>query len=331
MEFRTEINIAQSRLQIEHSYKIITIGSCFAENIAEYFKFYRFDVLGNPFGVLYNPASIYNAVKLLNDKKDFQKEDLFKDQDEWHSFFHHSSFSHHDADTCLRRINEGLINTYKFIGDADILIVTFGTSFAYKHLEREIIVSNCHKIPAKQFNRFRLEISDVKQYISSILELLKKINQKLKIIFTVSPVRHWRDGAPENQLSKSILLLAVNDIVNESEDCVYFPSYEIMMDDLRDYRFYEADLIHPNKMATDYIWQKFIDAHLSDECKEVIRQIEPLVKAREHRTRNAASEANKKFIISQLQKIDELANKYPHLKLNKDKEYFSDILKKFNK
>lgn len=327
MQFRTEINLKKSDLQIEHQNTIITLGSCFAENIAEHFKRYRFDVSANPFGVLYNPVSIYNAIRLLDEKKSFTKDDLFYDQGEWHSFYHHSDFSHHDVNVCLKNINDGLVDTRKLLEQTDIVIITYGTSYVYEHIDKKNIVSNCHKISAKEFNRFRLSVEEVKQNISATLELLKKINKNARVIFTVSPVRHWKDGAVDNQLSKSILLLAVNDTIQENKNAVYFPSYEILMDDLRDYRFYESDLVHPNKLATSYIWGKFTTAHLSDECEDVIGEIEPVIKARLHRTRNKYSESNIKFLNSQIALCKRLMEKYSHLNLNDDVEYFQSELR----
>lgn len=326
MQFRTEINLKKSDIKIEHHNKILTIGSCFAENIAEHFKHNRFDVNANPFGVLYNSASIYNVLKLLDEKKSLAKDDLFYDQGEWHSFYHHSVFSHHDANVCLKNINDGLINTRKFLEQTDVVIITYGTSYVYKHIDNNLIVSNCHKIPAKKFNRFRLSVDEVKNKMRATIELLKKINKNVKMIFTVSPVRHWKDGAVDNQLSKSILLLAVNDIVNENINSVYFPSFEILMDDLRDYRFYEGDLVHPNKLATSYIWEKFTTAHLSDECESIISEIEPVIKARQHRTRNKYSETNIKFLNSQIALCERLMKKYSHLNLGNDIEYFQSEL-----
>jgi len=322
MKFRTEINFKKTKDLIEHDHKIITIGSCFAENIADYFSQYRFNILENPFGVLYNPASIFNSLQLLLDKKKFTKDDLFNYQSEWHSFYHHSNFSHHEPDVCLKNINEGIISAREFLAQTDLLIITYGTSFVYKHPEKNIVVSNCHKIPAAQFHRFRLTLVETKDIILETIQLLKKIKTDLKIIFTVSPVRHWKDGAEENQLSKSTLLLGVNEVVSQTEDAIYFPSYEIMMDDLRDYRFYEADLVHPNKLATDYIWEKFSGALLSEKCIIAMNEVAKIDSARKHRPRNIYSDSHQKFVEDQIELINNLEKKYSYLNLNKDKEFF---------
>ncbi|OGU55375.1 MAG: hypothetical protein A2V66_04170 [Ignavibacteria bacterium RBG_13_36_8] len=327
MIFRSEIDLPKSDLVIEHNNRITTVGSCFAENISQNFIFYRFDVLGNPFGVLYNPASIFNSIKLLSDRKVFKKEDLFFDQGEWHSFYHHSDFSNHNADACLEKINEELVKTRKYFETTDVLIITYGTSYVYKHRERNIIVSNCHKIPAAQFDRLRLNMNETNDHIESTYKLLKEINNNIKIIFSVSPVRHWKNGAVDNQLSKSVLLMAVHEAIKEKGDCVYFPAYEILMDDLRDYRFYESDLVHPNKIAVEYIWEKFVNAHLTDSCKNVLMEIEPLAKAIFHRPRNIFSDNYKNFILNQLNLIERLRKKYYYINLKEEEKYFQKQLK----
>ncbi len=322
MKFRTEIEIDKSLLSIEHNNKILTIGSCFAENIAEYFKAARFNVLGNPFGVLYNPISIYNSLLFAVEKRKFSESDLIYNQSEWHSFYHHSDFSSHDKEVVLNSINASIKSTNSFLKSADIIILTFGTSYVFKHLEREVVVSNCHKIPQKEFSHFRLTLSKTIDTIKKTLLAIKSINPKINFVFTVSPVRHWKDGANNNQLSKANLLLAINEIVNSESNSFYFPSYEIMMDDLRDYRFYNSDLVHPNKMATDYIWEKFTTSFCSDKCMQIIKEVSKIVSARNHRVRNLHSDEHQKFAVSMIDKIEILQSKYNNLKLNDDLDYF---------
>lgn len=328
MKFRSEIEIGKSLDPVEHNNKTITIGSCFAENIAEYFRKYRFNILANPFGVLYNPISIYNSLKLASEEKEFNESDLIYDQSEWHSFYHHSDFSHHDINVCLDNINSGIKNTNSFLQQCDVIIITYGTAFVYRHNRKEIIVSNCHKIPSSQFDRFRLTLEQTKEAIKNTIALLKAINNDVKIIFTVSPVRHWKDGAEENQISKSTLLLAINDIVSSESRCEYFPSYEIVMDDLRDYRFYEADLFHPNKLATDYIWEKFRESIFSENCKTIMNEVGKIAAAKNHKVRNNFSEQHQEFLKVQIDKIKTLVKKYPHLNMSDDKNYFTSQLKK---
>ncbi len=327
MRFRTEINLSKSDLNIEHRHRIITFGSCFAYNISGYLSEYRFRVKANPFGVLYNPISVYNAVEAVKENRRFSKDDLIYDQGEWHSFYHHSDFSHHDPEICLRKINSRTEETAEFIKKADIAILTYGTSFVYKHRRQNMVVSNCHKLPADEFEHYRLTHEVCTDVINNTVDLLQSVNPEVKIILTVSPVRHWKDGAVENQRSKAVLLLSVENIVKKRQGCYYFPSYELLLDDLRDYRFYEDDLLHPNKQATDYIWKKFNDAFITDNCRESMKEIEKLNKARYHRLRNPLSNQAKSFFKSQLKRIEDLRNKYPFLELDDDYNYFKNLLK----
>lgn len=317
MNFRTELKIPPSEAKIEHSNKILTIGSCFAENIAEQFKFYLFNVFENPFGVLYNPASVYNAFKIIDDKRIFTEKDLVYNQNEWHSFYHHSDFSHYETGECLNRINTRSEEVRDYLAECNWVIISIGTSYIYRHIEKNIIVSNCHKIPANNFERILLPVDETEKYLKNTIGLLKSFNPGIKVILTVSPVRHIKDGFAENQLSKSALIVAVHRIVESGKDCFYFPSYEVMMDDLRDYRFYERDLLHPNKTGVEYIWEKFSEWCFSEECKAAVKEIEPYARGMQHRPISENS-PNFKSFKENLQKTGEiLINKYPYLKETK--------------
>ncbi len=315
MKFRTEISIPASPLKIEHEDKILTLGSCFAENIGEKFSYYLFNVFPNPFGVLYNPVSIYNSLELALSGREFAGNDLFFDKEEWHSFYHHSDFSHHEPEECLKKINSRSKEVREFIKQAEWIIITLGTSFVYRHKEREQIVSNCHRIPADRFERMLLSPDESEGYLNKTISLLRKENKNIKIILTVSPVRHIKDGFAENQLSKSSLVVAVHNSVKRNENVLYFPSYEIVMDDLRDYRFYERDLLHPDAFAVEYIWEKFGEAFLSGRCREVMSDIEPYASGIRHRINNTESPNSKKFIESLESKKESLIERYPYLNL----------------
>ncbi len=314
MKFRTEINIAPFDFKIEHKSKVITLGSCFADNIAEKLIYYKFDVLQNPFGVLYNPVSIANALQIVFNKKIFVKEDLIFHQGEYHSFFHHSDFSHHDAETSLELINMSSAKTRRFAKNANLAILTFGTAFVYEHKESGTIVSNCHKIPQKEFNRFRLSLDETVKEITRAVKYLKLLNENVRVMFTVSPIRHWKDGAEENQRSKATLLLAVDKILRECNGVYYFPSYELMMDDLRDYRFYENDLLHPNSTAIEYIWEKFSASLFDEETRSLNRLIEKIIKAQHHKPRNPHSEQHKIFLKNLRNEIEKLETGFPELR-----------------
>ena len=327
MKFRTEVIINKYPVQIEHQSQIITFGSCFAQNIGEYFKFYRFNILENPFGILYNSASIYNSINLLFENKKFKKSDLIYYQEQWHSFYHHSNFSETDWKKCIQNINNSLKNALKFLENSKFVILTFGTSYVYKFNKTNLIVSNCHKLPQSNFTRFRLSVEENINYITSAIKLLSQINPNINVILTVSPIRHLKDGAAENQLSKASLLLAIDEVVNNTDNCYYFPSYEIMLDELRDYRFYAQDMLHPGKSAIDYIWEKFSDAFFSDECKSIMKEVGKISKAKNHIPRNKEVKSYQTFLLNQIDLIDKLSKKYPHLNLLDDKIFFKSQLK----
>ncbi len=329
MKFRTEIFPENPSFKIEHNYKIITFGSCFAENIADYFLECKFRVFPNPFGVLYNPVSILNSIKIIDSNKVFTKDDLFFDQSEWHSFFHHSDFSHHDHNECLLRINKTTSETSREIRDANLIIITFGTAFVYELKETGQVVSNCHKIPQEKFIRKLLTLDETITAAAGITEIIRGLNKKVKLIFTVSPVRHWKEGAVNNQLSKATLLLALNKVIKNYRACDYFPSYEILIDDLRDYRYFEKDLLHPNEIATDYIWEKFSSQYFSGECKAACDDISKLVSAVNHRPRNIHSEKHQTFIKKQIEYLFRLKEKYSYIDFSAEEKILnSQLIKK---
>ncbi|MFA8342760.1 MAG: GSCFA domain-containing protein [Rhodothermaceae bacterium] len=325
MNFRTEINLPPAKNQITYKDKILTFGSCFAENIANKLTASKFDVYSNPFGVLYNPVSILNSVKLLVSGKRFSESDLIFDQEEYHSFFHHSDFSHHDKDVVLKRINSSLDKTESYLKDVSFVTITLGTAWIYLYKENGATVSNCHKIPAKMFERKRLSVQETASALSEIIALLRSKNPELKIIFTVSPIRHWKDGAVENQISKSTLLMGIQEV--KEENVIYFPSYEIMMDDLRDYRFYEKDMLHPSVQAVDYIWEKFRSVFFDENTLQIMKSVEKIVNAFNHRPRNPESEKHQMFVKKNIELINQLVHNYPEINFREELTYFNDLLK----
>jgi len=309
--FRTEIDLQKYDFSITHNHIIFTIGSCFSDNIGDYLEKYKFNVCKNPFGVLYNPASILNTLKLAAENRIITKEDLISNQDEYHSFYHHSDFSSHNLETVLLNINNLNREIFKLLPKLDVVIITYGTSIVYEYKENLKVVSNCHKIPASKFNKFMLSLKDIDGYIKETIELLRSFNKNIKIVFTVSPVRHWKDGAIDNNVSKSKLIVGIND--NLGENIYYFPAYEIVMDDLRDYRFYKKDLYHPNELAVEYIWEKFKVAFFNEETLALNNQIEYILNALNHKPRNPNSPKHLQFIESINYKINELLLKHPYL------------------
>lgn len=324
MDFRTEIKLQPGKSQINYQDKILTIGSCFAENIAKKLKHFKFNVCSNPFGVLYNPVSILNSIELLTNEKIFDESDLINNQDEYHSFYHHSDFSHHSQMQVLQNINNSLEETREFIKSVNFVTITLGTSWIYIFKKTEQIVSNCHKIPSKEFERKRLSSNEVAWALKEIIEKIKSVNPEVKIIITVSPIRHWKDGAVENMISKSTLILGLQEVLGDS--VFYFPSYEIVMDDLRDYRFFESDMLHPNQQAIDYIWQKFCAVYFAEKTKQEMKSVEKIVNAFNHRPRNTESEKHQAFLKKNLEMIDEIRKINQDINFDREKEYFNSLL-----
>ena len=326
MKLRTEIIIEKSDTVIEHNQPLITLGSCFAEHMGKKLKANRFTVLDNPYGVLYNPASIYQSLQLLK-HSEFPQHELFFHDEEWHSFYHHSSFSHHIKNTCLKNINRQLKETQAFLIKTEHAIVTLGTAYVYRRRGSGQIVSNCHKMPADHFERSLLDSEEIIRYLLGIIDLLRFFNPGMHIIFSVSPIRHLKDGLLGNQVSKTNLLFSIQKLASKAENWHYFPAYEIMLDDLRDYRFYENDLIHPNALAQEYIWRKFNASYFTDSCRETLNALKDLNNARAHRPRNPRSPMFREFIKNQLYLIKELKQRYPYISFEQDIEYFETMLK----
>ncbi len=322
MKFRTEIEVTKGSVFIEHEQKLLTIGSCFAENIARKLAAVRFRVLENPFGVLYNPASVLAALKLIAGERAIEEDDLVFHDGLWHSLLHHSTFSDAHKEILLDRIVRVNEQTTDFLQEARHVILTLGTAFVYRYRQSGKIAANCHKIPAGQFERFRLSAEEVSEYISESIQLLKNLNPALHIIMTVSPIRHVKDGLVQNQLSKATLITGIHKALKGALQTDYFPAYEILLDDLRDYRFYEENLTHPNTMAQNYIWEKFAETFFSKTCRQAVAEMEKLRKALGHRSLHPQSPAYRQFVQRQLVQIARLEKKYPYLNLSEEKQYF---------
>ena len=287
MELMTRIDIPVSEWKIAAGAKVLLVGSCFADEIGEKMVRGGFEVMVNPFGTLYNPASIAASLLRSVSEKEVGREDVFCDGDGvWHSWMHHSRFSSADVATLVERINATTHRVADFLREADVLVVTFGTAIIYRLKETGMLVANCHKQLDSLFVRERLSAYDIVDQWQMLLQLLESVNPKLKVIFTVSPIRHKRDGYHVNQISKGILLQGTEEIVNgrlSNDTCHYFPSYEIMMDELRDYRFYADDMIHPSTQAVEYIWQRFEDTYFDNKTKDVVTKATKEWRQQQHR------------------------------------------------
>jgi len=282
MKFRTEIFIPKFPFKISYQDNILLLGSCFSDHIGTFLTNHRFSVLSNPFGTLFNPVSIANALKMTINPELFVDDYCYFFDNHFVSFAHHGSFSQPDENLFKKQIFEQFNTTKTFLQKTDCFFITFGTAYGYRFIERDVIVANCHKIPNTKFEKIRLNIDEIVQIYKEITSILQSFNPSVKIIFTVSPVRHLGDGFHENQLSKSILHLAIEQLV-DNQSLFYFPAYEILMDDLRDYRFYAEDLCHPGENAVRYIEELFANAFFSQETIEKLKAIEKENKFLNHR------------------------------------------------
>ena len=304
------------------------LGSCFAENMGVRMMHYKFNVDLNPFGILYNPLSIAHSMYMLLKNKIFTENDLFRQGRLWHSFSHHSRFSHTDLQTCLNQINGRLVEGAKLLKNADWLIFTWGTAWVYRLSQTGAVVSNCHKLPEHYFIRERLSPEEIVSAWKSLIPELLQNNSDLKILMTVSPIRHFRDGAHANQLSKSALLLAIDELCRSfPESCFYFPSYEIVMDELRDYRFYDTDMIHPSEQAIEYIWERFGLYYFNEKTRQENVEWEKLSKLLGHRQLTPDSNAYKDFVMQNLFKLKKFHQKYPYFDLSNEFDSLECLLK----
>ncbi len=310
MNFRTELIISPSDFKLSHYDKILTIGSCFTENIGLKLEKSGFQTDINPFGILYNPLSVASAIETLISRKLFSQDDIFEYQGKYHSFSHHSKFSASTPDECLKNINEKITFSSGYLHKTSLLIVTFGTSYIYKLKETDQLVSNCHKLPANHFLYQRLDINEIVSAWDQLLYSLSEINPEIKILMTVSPIRHWKDGAHENQISKSILLLAIEELSQKYPFIRYFPAYEIVLDDLRDYRFYAEDMLHPSSSAVDYIWEKFGQTYFSAETIKEVKKYQEIRQALDHKPFNPDSEEYKSFLSQKTLQLNDFVKKY---------------------
>ena len=317
MKFRTEIEVSPLTEGLEYGAKIFALGSCFAENISERLRRAKFSIASNPFGVLFNPFSIANAIERLADARTFAVCDITAGKESFFSFDAHSSLDGKSHTEAFGNLNKAVAQGAKSRADADWVILTFGTAWVYEKEGR--VVANCHKQPSSQFVRRRLSVTEIVERYSRLFE---GVLHDKKVILTVSPVRHIGDGLQENSVSKATLRLAVEELVSKYENACYFPSYEILIDDLRDYRYYADDLAHPSKMAVDYVWERFCEAVLAKETRAKMSLVEQIVAAAEHRPFNPESGAHKTFCQKMLAKTESM----PEIDFSLEKSAFERYL-----
>ncbi|MFA6871167.1 MAG: GSCFA domain-containing protein [Bacteroidaceae bacterium] len=328
MKLITEVSLHRGELSIAHDKPILLMGSCFTEEIGGYLLKNKFTTLINPFGILYNPLSIAKALTLLLSDKLYTQADLHYDGELYYSFMHHSSFSNKDATLCLEKINQQLIATRKQLATTQTLIITYGTAYTYFLKETAEVVANCHKLPAALFTRRLLDVEEMKAATETVLAQLLKRYPQLHLLFTVSPIRHAKDGFPANQISKSTLLLGIHKLGEcFPKKMTYFPAYEIVMDELRDYRFYAADMTHPSALTVAYIWEKFTQCYFSNTTQTFMKEWQQVAQGIAHRPFSPESEKYKSFLRQIVLKIARLKEKYPYLDVEKERTICHTLLK----
>lgn len=315
MHFTTPIPIPKNEFPIDYTSKVMSIGSCFAVNMAEKLDYYKFQNSCNPFGILFHPLAIEKLIEYAVSEKKFTDVDVFFHNERWHCFDAHSDLSTSNKDELLTTLNVIVASVREYIMQASHCIITYGTSWMYRHIESQKIVANCHKVPQKQFQKELLTVATIQESITNTVNLIRTLNPDCKLIFTVSPVRHIKDGFVENQRSKANIISALHETFDfQLSTASYFPSYEIMMDELRDYRFYADDMLHPNQTAINYIWKRFVDTVISEKAWSTMDEVESIQKSLAHKPFNPESESHLKFQAKVREKITILESQYSFMK-----------------
>ena len=327
MNLMVDIELQKLSNPVRYGDKILLAGSCFTEHIGNTLAALKYTVLQNPNGILFDPASVCNSLVSYTNNKKYAEEDMFELNEVWQSWQHHSRFSSTRKEACLQAINDSQQRAHDFLKDADWLIITLGSSFSYR-LRDNITkhsggVANCHRAPAQWFNKHLLEITETIELLDNCYHQLLHFNPKLRIIFTVSPVRHLRDGVVENNRSKARLIEAVHHMVNKFDRLYYFPAYELVIDVLRDYRFYDIDLAHPNYLATDFVLEKFAETCIDEPSQELMKEIKKIIIARKHKAFQPETNSHRQFLLSFFEKTKALQQRFPFLDLSEELNYFS--------
>ncbi|MDJ0644518.1 MAG: GSCFA domain-containing protein [Flavobacteriaceae bacterium] len=315
MQLQTHIPFEpQQQHQIDYDSKLLLLGSCFAENIGVKLDYFKFQNLINPFGILFHPRAIENLITNAINEKKYGEPDLFRFNEQWSSFEVHSKLNNSSMEQLIHDLNLSVESTYKQINESTHIIITLGTAWVYRHIATDNIVANCHKVPQKEFSKELLSVNEITESLEGIISLIRSLNPKVTIILTVSPIRHLKDGITENNQSKAHLISGVHQVVDPRNNIHYFPGYELMMDELRDYRFYNEDMIHPSQIAIDYIWEKFQLVWISDKAKPTMSEVDNIQKGNLHKPFRPDSEQHQKFLAIQKQKMERLQKAFPFMK-----------------
>jgi GSCFA family len=327
MNFRSEFTPKPFSIKMKHTDKLLLVGSCFTEQIGKKLAAHKFDVVENPNGILFNPMSIAKAVMSYASEKLYNEDDLFYYNELWASREHHTQFSKIEKADALKSINESQQKAIDFIKNADWILLTLGSAFVYEWKDivakdnYENVAANCHKIPTDKFNRRLTNADEIKSVLQKMEAAVRAINPTVKFIYTISPVRHLREGFVENNRSKAALIQAVHLLTNDT-NVFYFPAYELVIDDLRDYRFFAEDLVHPNYAATNYVWEKFTPTVIDEASQQLMQKINEINAAMSHKAFNPLSEAHKAFLKVNFEKVAKLQNAYAYLDFTNEAAFF---------
>ena len=313
VKLQTQIPVKIEFNRIDYDSKLVLIGSCFTKNIGDKINYFKFQNSINPFGILFHPKAIETLVVNAISGKEYKDRDVFFHNEQWHCYESHSKLSHASKLILLEALNENIKVTNKQIQEASHIIITLGTAWVYRLVENGVVVANCHKVSQKTFKKELLSVSAIVESLNIIANAIKKSNSKATLILTVSPVRHLKDGFVENTQSKAHLISGIHTFLNQNNRSSYFPSYEIMMDELRDYRFYKQDMLHPNDTAVSYIWECFKKAWIDKKALKTMQEIEAIQKALMHKPINPKSEAHLRFLARIEAMKNKVTKKHPFL------------------
>lgn len=331
MDYFLNIDLKKHPQPIQYGDQILLTGSCFTEHIGNALAELKFDMLQNPNGILFGPDAVCKSLLSYKEKKLYTEEDLFLLNEVWYSWDHHSRYAHTKREEALKLINDSQLQAHEYLKSANWLVITLGSAFSYALTEEADLasallnskVANCHRAPASWFRKEMLETNAIFEMLNHCLGEIRQLNPALQIIFTISPVRHIRDGVVENNRSKARLIEAVHQIVSTVENTYYFPAYELVIDVLRDYRFFDIDLVHPNYAATSFVLEKFTETCMAEESRLLMKEIRQIVNARKHRPLQPETNAHRQFLKNSLEKVIQLQQQYPFLKWTEEISYFS--------
>jgi GSCFA family len=324
MEFQTPIHIKRIDNPVTYTDKLLLVGSCFTEHIGNALQDLKFSVLQNPNGILFDPYSVADSLVSYVQHRQYSPDDLVYANELWQSWRHHSVFSHIHPEACLQKINASQTTAHRFLKEADWIIITLGSSFSYRLVSNNMLVANCHRAPAQTFRKHLMAIEEINSALDNCLHQLFHFNPQLRIIFTVSPVRHLRDGVVENNRSKARLIEVVHHLVNKFDKLFYFPAYELVIDVLRDYRFYDVDMAHPNYQATAFVLEKFTENYIDPAAQALMEEVRKVITARKHKPFQPQTNAHRQFLQAQAVHVKKLMEQHPFLNLQEELNYFQD-------